>query len=127
MTKMQHYSHYKLPITINPLEYGKLLDQSNNKFIMQLPTKNVAVINQYDKENFIRIFKNGDLVLEYKDTIIHDTSFSRFINDTKFIFENNKIISTQILSTSGLITIHEFNNNPLYFTFESNKQNQFIS
>jgi len=124
---MQHYSHYKLPITINPLEYGKLLDQSNNKFIMQLPTKNVAVINQYDKENFIRIFKNGDLVLEYKDTIIHDTSFSRFINDTKFIFENNKIISTQILSTSGLITIHEFNNNPLYFTFESNNQNQFIS
>ena len=95
------YSHYKLPITIDPLKYGKLLDQTNNKFIVQLTTKNIAVINQYDKENFIKIFRNGDLVLEFRDKFISDSSFIRSINDKKFLFENDKLISTQILNASG--------------------------
>jgi hypothetical protein len=60
MTKFQIYSHYKLPITMDPLKFGKLLDQTNNKFIIQLTTKNVAVINHYEKENFIKIYRNGD-------------------------------------------------------------------
>lgn len=107
MTKFQIYSHYKLPITVNPLKYGKLLDQSNNKFIIQLTTKNVAVINHYDKENFIRIFKNGDLVLEYRDKFINENSFIRSINDTKFIFDNDKLISTEILTTASNIKIYE--------------------
>lgn len=101
MTKIQFYSHYKLPITMDPLKYGKLLDQNNNKFIIQLSTKNIAIINQYDKENFVRIFKNGDLVLEYRDTFISDRSFSRFIHDTKFIFENDRLILTQIMNALG--------------------------
>jgi len=72
MIKYQIYSHYKLPITMDPLKYGKLLDQTNNKFIIQLTTKNVAVITHYEKENFIRIFKNGDLVLEFRDKFINE-------------------------------------------------------
>src|SRR6266849_10062111 len=115
MTKFQIYSHYKLPITMDPLKFGKLLDQTNNKFIMQLTTKNVAVINHYDKENFIRIFKNGDLVLEFRDKFISENSFIRTLNDTKFLFENDKLISTQILSVSGSFTI--FNDiTPLSYT-----------
>jgi uncharacterized ubiquitin-like protein YukD len=105
MTKFQIYSHYKLPITLEPLKFGKLLDQTNNKFIIQLTTKNVAVINHYDKENFIRIFKNGDLVLEFRDKFVSETSFIRILNDTKFLFENDKLISTQILNALGPITI----------------------
>jgi hypothetical protein len=113
MTKFQNYSHYKLPITMDPLKYGKLLDQTNNKFIIQLTTKNVAVINHYEKENFIRIFKNGDLVIEFRDKFLTENSFIRTLNDTKFLFENDKLISTQILSASGSIKI--FNSiTPLY-------------
>jgi hypothetical protein len=125
MIKFQNYSHYKLPISVNPLKYGKLLDQSDNKYIMQLTTKNVAVINQYPNENFIRIFKNGDLILEYRDKILNENSFIRNIHDTKFIFENDKLISTQISSVLGLITVFESNNNnPLSAKFEpiSNKK-----
>jgi DNA polymerase type B, organellar and viral len=103
--KYQNYSHYKLPITSNPLEYGKLLDQTNNKFIIQLTTRNIAVINHTENENFVRIFKNGDLALEFRDKIINDRSFARYIHDTKFVFENDRLISTQILNASGLITI----------------------
>jgi hypothetical protein len=105
MTKFQNYSHYKLPITMDPLKYGKLLDQTNNKFIVQLTTKNVAVINHYEKENFIRIFKNGDLVIEFRDKFLSENSFTRTLNDTKFLFENDKLISTQIMSTLGSIKI----------------------
>jgi hypothetical protein len=97
---------------MDPLKYGKLLDQTNNKFIINLNTKNTAIIiqNEKEKENFVRIFKSGDLVLEYKDTFISDRSFSRFINDTKFIFENDKLISTQILNALGQFITYEDTN-----------------
>jgi hypothetical protein len=72
---------------MDPLKYGKLLDQTNNKFIMQLTTKNVAVINHYETENFIRIFKNGDLVLEFRDKFINENSFIRTLNDKIFIWK----------------------------------------
>jgi hypothetical protein len=115
MTKFQNYSHYKLPITMDPLKYGKLLDQTNNKFIVQLTTKNIAVINHYEKENFLRIFRNGDLVLEFRDKLVSENSFIRTLNDTRFLFENDKLISTQILNATGLITIFDSSNNyPLY-------------
>ena len=114
MTKFQIYSHYKLPITTDPLKFGKLIDQTNNKFIIQLTTKNVAVINHYEKENFVRIFKNGDLVLEFRDKLINENSFIRTLNDTRFLFENDKLVSTQISNASGLITIFDNNNYPLY-------------
>src|SRR6266852_3786420 len=89
MTKYQIYSHYKLPITKDPLKFGKLLDQTNNKFIMQLTTKNVAVINHYEKENFVRIFKNGDLVLEFRDKFINETSLIKYLENCS-IFKHKK-------------------------------------
>jgi DNA polymerase type B, organellar and viral len=117
MTKFQIYSHYKLPITLDPLKYGKLLEQINNKFIVQLTTKNVAIINQNEKENFVKIFKNGDLILEFTDKTVQENSFIRSINDTRFLFENEKLISTQISNALGLISIFE-SNYPIYFNYD---------
>lgn len=108
MIKIQIYSHYKLPITMEPLKYGKLLDQINNNFIMQLTTKNIAIIKQQEKENYVRIFKNGDLVLEFRDKSVQEKSFIRYLNNTRFLFENDKLISTQILNALG-----QFSNTPL--------------
>ena len=100
---------------MDPLKFGKLLDHTNNKYIMLLTTKNIAVIMHYEKENFIRIFKNGDLVLEFRDTFISDNSFSRFINDTKFTFINERIARTEILSGQGLLIIFTSESiNPLF-------------
>jgi hypothetical protein len=115
MIKFQNYSHYKLPITTDPLKYGKLLDQTDNKFILQLTTKNIAVIKQIGNENFVRIFRNGDLVLEFRDKILEENSFTRYIHDTRFYYENDRLISTQILGRLGTTTIFESNdNNPVY-------------
>lgn len=107
--KYQNYLHYKLPITINPLEYGKLIEQFGNKYVIQLNTTNVIVIKQIDNENFVKFFRKGELMFEYKEIKISDIKFIRIISEQRFTFENNKLISTEILSTLSSITIY-----PLY-------------
>jgi hypothetical protein len=118
MTKYQNYSHYKLPITINPLNYGKLIEQIGNKYIIQINTTNVVIIIQKDNTNFVKLFRKGELMFEYKDIIISDISFSRTISDQKYTFEKNKLISTEILNTSGSVIIY-----PLYEDTNSIKLN----
>jgi hypothetical protein len=34
MTKYQNYNHFKIPITINPLEYGKLILKIDNIYMI---------------------------------------------------------------------------------------------
>jgi hypothetical protein len=108
--KYQNYSNYRLPITTNPLDYGKLIEQSGNKYIIQLPTGNILIIQQYEKENHIRLFRLGELVLEFKDHVIDESSFSRLIRDTKFTFVNGSLVRTVILASNKIITIFEQNN-----------------
>lgn len=109
MTKYQNFLHYKLPITIKPLEFGKLIDQIGNKYIIQLNTTNVVVILQKENENYIKFFRKGELMFEFKDIKKSDISFVRIIADQRYTFEKNKLISTEILSTAGSIFIY-----PLY-------------
>jgi len=111
--KYQNYLHYKLPITINPLEYGKLIEQIGNKYIIQLNTSNVLVIKEIGNENFVRFFRKGELMFEFKDVKISDLRFVRTILDQRYTFEKNKLISTEILNVSGQIRIYE-NITPLY-------------
>jgi hypothetical protein len=98
MIKYQNYSHYKLPITTNPLEYGKLIEQIGNKFIIQLNTLNILIINEKDNENFVRLFRKGEFIFEFKDLKISEKTFSRIIKNQKYTFKNNRLISTEIIT-----------------------------
>src|SRR6266850_1650496 len=51
MLKFQNYRHYKLPITMNPLEYGKLIYNNidDNSFIRSLGNRKFT-------------YKNGQLI-----------------------------------------------------------------
>jgi hypothetical protein len=93
MLKFQNYKHYKLPITINPLEYGKLIYQNINLFIVSFNRTNIALINQNDLYNHVKIFKEGNFKFEYKDHKIDDNSFTRSLDNSKFSYKNNKLIS----------------------------------
>jgi hypothetical protein len=106
MIKYQNHSHYKLPITTNPLEYGKLIEQIGNKYIIHLNTFNILIINEKDNENFVKLFRKGEFIFEFKDSKLSENSFSRFIQDQKFTFKNNRLISTEIISVSGNILIY---------------------
>ena len=104
--KYQNYLHYKLPITINPLDYGKLIEQIGSKFIVQLNTNNILIINQLDNDNFIRLYRKGELMFEFKDSKINERTFIRTISDQKFTFENGKLIGTEIWVVQELVQIY---------------------
>src|ERR1700749_1418129 len=106
MIKYQNYSHYKLPITVNPLEYGKLIEQIGNKYIIQLNSTNVLIVNESENENLIRLFRKGEFIFEFKDLKIDNNSFIRTILDQKFTFKNSKLIITEIISVHGNILIY---------------------
>jgi hypothetical protein len=89
--KYQNFKHYKLPITMDPLKYGKLILNIEKIFIVQVNKTNVAIINQHKELNSIKLFKEGDLILNYKDIKINDNSFVRHIENNKFIFINNAL------------------------------------
>jgi hypothetical protein len=91
---------------MDPLKYGKLIEQIGNKYIITLTTPtNIAVIKHINNENFVRIFRKGELIFEYKEIKISEIKFIRIISDQKFTFENNKLIATEILNVSGSTTI----------------------
>src|SRR5580693_7025087 len=98
MLKFQNYKKYKLPITINPLNYGKLIYQNINFYVMFINNK-------------VKIYTNGELNFEYKDHKIDDSTFIRSIEDRKFTYENgqlievNKIIVQLILISLILLII----------------------
>jgi hypothetical protein len=94
--KFQNYKHYKLPITINPLEYGKLIFKNDNIFIIQITPKTIALINQFEEFNEVKFFKEGDLVFIYKDHKIDENTFLRTLDNKKFTFNNNKLVNTKI-------------------------------
>jgi hypothetical protein len=50
MTQLKYHNHhdYKLPITMNPLEFGKLIKQINNIYIIQLKNNDLVIIEQID-------------------------------------------------------------------------------
>jgi hypothetical protein len=91
----QNYKHYKLPITMDPLKYGKLIFNLDENFIIQINRTNVALINKWSDFNLIKIFHKGDLAFSYKDVKISDLEFARLIENEKFIFKNNKLISRE--------------------------------
>jgi hypothetical protein len=91
----QNYSHYKLPITMNPLEYGDLIAQFDNNYVIQLTTTNILIIQQNEENNFIQFYRKGELIFDFKDCRVDDKTFYRIINDSKFTFVNGKLIRSE--------------------------------
>ena len=110
LLKYQNYNHYKIPITINPLEYGKLIFKTDNIYIIQVGTFTIAVITQFENLNEVKFFREGDLMFTYKDHKINDNTFLRSLDNKKFTFENNKLININYKKT-----INRVNLNNIYF------------
>jgi len=113
MTEYQNYHHYKLPITMNPLEYGKLIIKIEelNLFITQVNRTNIALIKQYDEFNHVKLFKEGDFMFEYNDHKSSENIFIRSLNNKKFTYTNNKltlISSDKLFNRINLFINHHF-------------------
>jgi len=101
---------------MNPSHFGKVIDQIDNKFIIQLTTTNVAIIKQLQDGNFVKLFRKGELIFEFKDSRISENTFSRTILDTRFTFKDSKLIKTEIMSVISNITIYANNLNEIKYT-----------
>lgn len=101
MIKYQNHSHFKLPITSKPLEYGSLIEQIGNKYIIYLNSFNILIIDEKDNVNFVKLFRKGEFIFKFKDSKISENSFIRLIQAHKYTFKNNRLISTEIISDNG--------------------------
>ena len=99
----QNYQHHKLPITINPLNYGKLLNQIDNIFWVQVNRTNTAIITKFEDYNKIEFFKEGNLVYKYTDHKVDDSTFIRSLENKKFTFKDNKLALLYIEKTVNFI------------------------
>jgi hypothetical protein len=99
---------------MNPTDYGTIIDKFNNKFIIQLSTSNVLIVKENNNENFVKFFRKGELMFEFKDTRVSENTFIRTIQDQRYTFTDNKLISTEIMSTFSSVVIYnttDINNN----------------
>lgn len=94
--KYHNYSNHKLPITMNPLKYGKLLDQTGNKYTVQINDTNIVIIIKHDDENEVSFYRKGNLIYKYKDTYIDENSFTRDMGNKKFHIINDEITLTTV-------------------------------
>lgn len=112
MTKYQNYRHYNLPVTMDPLKYGKLIVSIDtlNLFVIQVNKTNIALITQFENLNKIKFFKEGELVFEFTDlkTGKSETSFIRSLNNKKFTFTKSELTSIERILNRDII-------NPLFF------------
>jgi hypothetical protein len=85
----QNYKHYKLPITMDPLKYGNnLVLAMHSTYIVQMTPLIFAkiTIKNKGKENNVDIIKSGNVLLSYKDKMIDENKFERFIGDNHYIY-----------------------------------------
>jgi hypothetical protein len=78
---------------MNPLEYGKLIYQNDNVYIIQITIRTIAVLTQFADFNEVKLFKDGDLVFNYKDHKTDENRFVRSLDIRKFTFSNNKLVN----------------------------------
>ena len=119
----QYYYHHKLPITMNPLEYGLLIEQTGNKFTIQVNKTDVAIINQDALENHVKFFKEGVLTYEYRDFKLSHNSFVRTLENKKFTFINNKIVlltvDKKVNFIKNLLPLSQLNNKIITMDIET--------
>jgi len=97
------YQQHKLPITMDPLKYGKLLDKIGNRYFIQINNKNIAIINHLDGQNEVKFFKSGELTYEYIDKFIDEITFKRILGKKEFIFKNNELLLFKVEKSAKFI------------------------
>jgi len=93
----QFYKKYKLPITMDPFKYGKLIqkettDSKDSYFVKVTPLTYAKIILKDKFTNEVIFYKNGDPILEYIDTLIYKDSTSyllRTISNNKYYYQLN--------------------------------------
>jgi hypothetical protein len=86
--RFQNYKNYNLPISMNPIDYGRLIIQnkldSGINYIIQNDKEQTINFNKFDKYNEVEFFKSGILLVKFTDILLDKTKFLREIDNKKF-------------------------------------------
>jgi hypothetical protein len=91
-TSYPRYPRLKLPITMDPLNYGKLMKKIGNIFVMQVNQKNIAIITQKDDVNEVEFFTSGELKYKYTDRKVNNSIIVRTLDNKQFTFRDGKLV-----------------------------------
>lgn len=108
------FNRYKLPISLEPLDYGRLIykDTINNIFIMKMNKTNTAIIRVEDGGNtvinHVTIERDGLEQVIYKDIKIDNNTFIRQLNSVEYRYTNNELVlSTKKVRTQFMEPIEK--------------------
>ena len=125
-TNIKHHIYYKnkLPAQqgINPEDYGKILNKTPNTFTISLNKNTIIILNKSKEDNYlinnIQYYKNGELLFSWKDKILSDNKFIRFIGKSIIHFEDGEVSIFKILKkTTGLTNKVLSQNNSVSYKF----------
>jgi len=90
---------------MNPLEYGKLIDQIDNNYIVQINETNIVkIVAEEDNLNRVKFFRKGELKYEFTDKKVNENTFIRILDKKQFTFTNNELVLLNIEKTVKFIT-----------------------
>jgi hypothetical protein len=97
-TSYPQYPRHKLPITMDPLNYGKLMKNIGNIFVMKVNQKNnIAIITPKNDVNEVEFFSSGELKYEYTDRKLDNSTFIRTLENKQFTFINGKLVPYKVV------------------------------
>lgn len=95
-TSYPRYPRQKLPITMDPLNYGKLMKNIGNIFVMKVNQKNIAIITQKDEVNEVEFFTSGELKYKYTDRKVNNSIIVRTLENKEYTFKDGKLVPYKV-------------------------------
>jgi hypothetical protein len=96
---LQNYKDLNLPISMNPMDYGRIIIQSELEsgqiYIIQNEQGQTINFNKFEKYNKVEFFKGGISLIKFTDNFIDKEKFLRELENKKFVFEKGKEILFQ--------------------------------
>ena len=100
----QTYENLQIPNSISPLDYGQIILEKDELFIIQDKFGHTINIEKYEFKNKVEYFKNGILLLSFEDRILDSNNFIRIINNKNYHIKNNKLVLQTISLKSKFIS-----------------------
>ena len=85
---------------MNPLDYGTILWENNNKYTIQNEEGLIINFNRFEGYNEIEFFRNRKSIVKFTDKFISENSFERRIGSKIYLFENkNQVLFKEELKS----------------------------
>lgn len=93
---IHNVKHFRLPISMNPLDFGKVIFKNDEITIVQAPNQNLFIFHQDEVINSVSLFKFGLLQINFVDKKLSSDTFVRTVNKNIYTFTNGVLIRSEI-------------------------------